>query len=275
MNLQKLFLTQNDCYKKGVTMTPVGIVVHSTGANNPNLKRYVGPDDGLLGVNPNHNHWNQAKPDGLDKCAHAFIGKLANGNIATYQTLPWNIRGWHAGNGSKGSANNNYIGFEICEDGLKDKDYFDKIYKEAVELTVILCKQYNIKPEKPYLICHSEANTLGIASNHKDVMHWFPLFGKSMDTFRADVAKELSPVVKETPSVSTETFPVLKKGSKGEAVKTMQKRLNAFGYKLTEDGDFGSGTETALKDFQKKNKLTADGICGQVTWGVLNKQVTV
>ena len=274
MDLQKLLLTKNDCYKKGVTMTPIGVTVHSTGVNNPNLRRYIGPDDGLLGHNPNNNHWNQSKPDGLDKCVHAFIGKLANGNIATYQTLPWNMRGWHAGKGAKGSANNGYIGFEICEDGLTDKTYFDKVYKEAVELTAMLCEQYNIKPEKPFLICHSEANALGIASAHKDVMHWFPLFGKSMDTFREDVAKNIPFAVKEKTPASKEILPVLRKGDKGEAVKTMQKKLNESGYKLIVDGIFGPGTETALKDYQKKNGLTADGICGQLTWTALNKPAT-
>ena len=64
MNLHKLILTNNACYKAGRTITPKGIMVHSTGANNPNLKRYVGPDDGLLGKNQYNNHWNQDKPDG-------------------------------------------------------------------------------------------------------------------------------------------------------------------------------------------------------------------
>ncbi|HQA15945.1 MAG TPA: amidase, partial [Candidatus Avimonas sp.] len=49
MNLKKLIFTSNDCYRAGKTIAPKGILVHSTGANNPNLKRYVGPDDGLLG----------------------------------------------------------------------------------------------------------------------------------------------------------------------------------------------------------------------------------
>jgi toxin secretion/phage lysis holin len=61
---QTHLLTNNDCYKAGKTITPKGIMVHSTGANNPNLKRYVGPDDGLLGVNQYGNHWNTATPGG-------------------------------------------------------------------------------------------------------------------------------------------------------------------------------------------------------------------
>jgi N-acetylmuramoyl-L-alanine amidase len=186
MKLYKLILTNNACYKAGKSIKPKGIMVHSTGANNPWLKRYVGPDDGLLGKNQYNNHWNQDKPGGRQVCVHAFIGKLADGSIATYQTLPWNHRGWHAG----GDANNTHIGFEICEDGLTDASYFSAVYKEAVELCVHLCKLYGLSEKD--IICHSEGYKQGIASNHADVMHWFPKHGKTMDTFRADVKKLLS-----------------------------------------------------------------------------------
>jgi LysM repeat protein len=186
MNLRKLILTNNACYKAGRTITPKGIMVHSTGANNPNLKRYVGPDDGLLGKNQYGNHWNQDTPDGRQVCVHGFIGKLADGSVATYQTLPWNYRGWHCG----ASGNDTHISFEICEDGLTDSSYFNAVYKEAAELCAYLCKQYGLTEKN--IICHSEGYKLGIASNHSDVMHWFPKHGKSMDTFRAEVAKLLA-----------------------------------------------------------------------------------
>ena len=198
MNLHKLILTNNACYKAGKTITPKGIMVHSTGANNPNLKRYVGPDDGLLGKNQYNNHWNQDKPDGRQVCVHAFIGKLADGSIATYQTLPWNHRGWHAG----GSANDTHIGFEICEDGLTDTSYFSAVYKEAVELCVYLCKQYGLTEKD--IIGHYEGYQKGIASNHGDPKNWFPKHGKSMDTFRADVKAGLAAV---TPAPVTPTAP--------------------------------------------------------------------
>lgn len=183
MNLQKCFLTNNKCYKAGKVITPKGIMVHSTGANNPNLKRYVQPDDGKLGKNVYNNSWNT---DDVSVCVHAFIGKLKDGTVATYQTLPWNHRGWHSG----GSANDTHIGFEICEDGLSDANYFKKVYQEAVELCVYLCKMFNLTEKD--IICHSEGYKKGIASNHADVMHWFPKHGKSMDTFRADVKAKLN-----------------------------------------------------------------------------------
>lgn len=186
MNLHTLIFTNNACYKAGRKISVKGIMVHSTGANNPYLKRYVGPDDGLLGKNQYGNHWNTFHPDGREICCHAFIGRLADGTIATYQTLPWNYRGWHAGS----SANDTHIGFEICEDDLSDKVYFDKVYKEAVELCAYLCKQYGLTEQN--ILCHSEGYRKGIASNHADVMHWFPKHGKSMDAFRADVKALLS-----------------------------------------------------------------------------------
>lgn len=186
MNLRKLILTNNACFKAGKTIIPKGIMVHSTGADNPWLKRYVGPDDGLLGKNQYNNHWNQEKPGGRQVCVHAFIGKLVDGTIATYQTLPWNHRGWHAG----GTANNTHIGFEICEDGLSDSTYFKKVYLEAVELCVFLCREFGLTEKD--IICHSEGYKQGIASNHGDVLHWFPKHGKLMDTFRADVKSGLS-----------------------------------------------------------------------------------
>ena len=181
-------LTKNSCYKASRKITPRGVMVHSTGANNPRLSRYV-PGNEDIGYNTGGNHWDM---EGVGACVHAFIGKLADGSVGVVQTLPWNRRGWHAGKGSRGSANDTHISFEICEDGLQDASYFEAVYQAAVELTADLCKQYGLDPMKDgVVICHSEGHSRGIASNHADVMHWFPIHGKSMDTFRADVTRTM------------------------------------------------------------------------------------
>lgn len=195
MELLTCMLTHNRCYKTGQKIKPKGVMVHSTGANNPTLKRYVQPSVDnpnrvelfeLLGVNKNHNDWNR---NNIDACVHGFIGKLADGSIAAVQTLPWNHRGWHAGTGTSGkSANDTHISFEICEDNLTDPVYFSKVYQVAVELTAMLCKEFRLDPlADGVVICHSEGYKRGIASGHADVMHWFPKHGKNMDTFRKDV----------------------------------------------------------------------------------------
>ena len=186
MTLYRRFLTRNDCYAAGRTITPQGVMVHSTGANNPRVSRYV-PGDEVLGVNRNGNHWDRP---GVSKCVHAFVGKIADGSVAAVQTLPWDRRGWHAGTGTSGrSANDTHIAFEICEDGLDDPDYFAAVYQAAAELTALLCRRYGLDPlADGVVICHQEGYRRGIASNHVDVLHWFPKFGKSMDDFRAAVA---------------------------------------------------------------------------------------
>lgn len=77
--------------------------------------------------------------------------------------------------------------------------------------------------------------------------------------------------VEEVRNVVKIELSVLRKGSKGEQVKTLQRLLNAFGSKLSVDGDFGSLTQSALKSYQKSNKLEVDGICGEKSWESLIK----
>lgn len=180
MNLITKYLTENECYIYGTKHTVKGILVHSTGCNQPKLSKW-------------YKSWNKFRPNNTQVCVHAFIGKEDDGTIATMQTLPWDYKGWHSGSGSLGYAKNanntGYIGFEICEDNLKSEKYFSAVYHEAVELCAYLCLAFGLLPDD--IVCHSEAHKMGIASNHADVMHWFPRYGKTMDTFREDVAKLL------------------------------------------------------------------------------------
>lgn len=191
MRLYQCLLTKNDCYKKATKIKPKGIVVHSTGANNPNLKRYVGPDDGILGKNLFGNHWNRS---GLSVCVHAFIGKDKNGVVKIYQTLPYDYACWGVGRGSKGSYNyepTGYIQFEMCEDNLKNEAYFNEVMTQAIEYCAYLCKEYNLDVNN--VVSHHEAYLRGYGSNHRDCDHWLKNFGKDMNWFRKEVQKLLNP----------------------------------------------------------------------------------
>ncbi len=239
MTLRECFAVQNACYQAGRRITPRGVMVHSTGANNPDLRRYVQPDDGLLGPNPNGNHFNVPLPGGRQVCVHAFIGRLADGTVAAYQTLPWDMRGWHAG----GSANDTHIGFEICEDGLADAAYFAAVYREAAELAAHLCGLYGLDPlADGVLICHSEGYRRGIASNHADVTHWFPKHGKSMDDFRADVARMLQ-------------------GESEELTMTKEELLSVAG-----TGDHPSDWAREATGWAKENKIVNGDGMGNYGW---------
>ena len=167
--------------------SPAGIIIHSTGVDNPNLRRYVNAPN-ICGNNPYRNYFDRADSD---VCPHAVIGLDKSGEVRAAKLLPWNICCWGCGDGSKGSYNYNpaYIQIEIAEDALNDREYFNKAFGLAVQLCQRLMKNYSsIKPVN--IVSHHEAHLRGYASNHADCDHWLGKFGKNMDWFRAQVAPE-------------------------------------------------------------------------------------
>lgn len=69
-------------------------------------------------------------------------------------------------------------------------------------------------------------------------------------------------------------YSTIRYGSSGNDVKKLQEKLNSAGYKLDVDGQFGSKTQAAVKDYQQKNGLSVDGIVGTNTWGSLTGGTT-
>lgn len=292
MRIIESLLTNNPCYTANIDAAnhpndvnaakyiafqnrgPLGIVLHSVGCAQPSASGFV-------------RRWNSATYDRA--CVHAFI----DANTADiYQTLPWNFRAWHVG----GDANNTHIGVEMCESsGIKYRgvtDRFDVIdretackhakttYKTAVELFAYLCKTYSLDPLKcGVILSHNECHKRGIGSEHSDPEHYWTQIGLdyTMDGFRKDVKSAMSGIgVKPTGSKITsasKTVTVkareLSKGMAGNDVRTLQAALIANGFDCGSagaDGDFGSDTDAALRKFQTKFKLGADGIAGNGTW---------
>ena len=279
-------MTQSTCYKGTRKFTPKGVLWHSTGANTPNLKRYVQPDDNApdragwlakLGKNQYNNDWNHINREaGLN----FWIGKLADGTVTAVQTMPWDYRPWGCGSGSKGSCNDTHIQFEICEDALTNADYFNACYKEACEMTAYLCKKFGIDPKGtidykglkvPTIIDHTGSHALGLGSNHGDIQHWSKRYGKTMENVRNDVAAILAA---DGSSVQPTVKTGLRQGDKGDAVKTMQTMLIACGFSCGPDGadgNFGKNTLAGLTAFQSANGLEADGIFDAATQSALEK----
>ena len=84
-----------------------------------------------------------------------------------------------------------------------------------------------------------------------------------------DSVPVMAPVQAETVQVAAR---MLRRGMSGADVRTLQAALIAYGYSCGAagaDGDFGAGTEAALKQFQTRYRLGADGIAGKGTWGKL------
>lgn len=88
------------------------------------------------------------------------------------------------------------------------------------------------------------------------------------------VASNATKEVKDTVTIE---LSVLRKGSKGDEVKTLQRLLKALGYKgsdqkdLAIDGDFGGNTCYALRAYQNAKGLAVDGICGKNSWNAILK----
>lgn len=64
--------------------------------------------------------------------------------------------------------------------------------------------------------------------------------------------------------------PTLKKGTRGPAVRKLQKLLAKHGARVTIDGQFGQRTTASVRAFQKRSGLKADGVVGAKTWSKLN-----
>lgn len=180
MDIIKQYLTKNRCYIKNEKITPKGVIIHSDGC-----KAGIKAKDWF-------NRWNNSK---VSTAVHFFVD-----DKEIFNYLPCEkgnaIRPWGCGKGNKGSGNDTHIQFEICEPkDYNDKEYFNAVYQRAVELTAYLLKEIigTETVNEDTVLCHSEAHKKGIASNHADVMHWFPKHDKTMDDFRTDVKKALQP----------------------------------------------------------------------------------
>lgn len=278
-----------------------GVLWHSTGANNPDLCRYVQPTEGApdydeairkIGKNTNGNDWNHVE---VDAGLNAWIGKFADGSVGTVQAMPWDFRPWGCGAGDNGSCNNGWIQFEICEDNLKNKDYAAKVFEEGCQLTAYLCRMFKLNPNGkadcggisvPVITCHNEAGKMGLGSNHADINHWFPkLIGKGMPDVRKRVAEILNgeqpqPTPQPTPAEKwTGGFPKLPGRGyyiKGDGyntytdmrqdIKLIQEFLNwAINAQLDIDGYYGPGTTKSVEAFQRVANIRQDGSYGRQT----------
>ena len=270
MKIIQALLTKNPYYTAGRKITPQGLMLHSVGCAQPSAEVFT-------------KRWNSE--DYTRACIHAFID-ANTGDV--HQTLPWEYRAPHGG----GAVNNTHIGVEMCESsyikyiGTSDRfTIIDKekawahcttAYKSAVELFAYLCKKYGLDPIAD-IISHNEGGKRGIASKHSDPEHyWTQLgIGYTMAGFRQDVKNAMNGKITVTISKKEDNdmgYPVLKKGSKGDDVKMLQKLLIVSGYscgKAGVDGDFGNGTEEAVEKFQKDFKLTVDGVAGAETFEAL------
>lgn len=106
-------------------------------------------------------------------------------------------------------------------------------------------------------VIEAKGTKWGVVTSKPD--HWDE-WGELTAVDYSDYPEEVIPMI----------HPTLRKGDRGDEVKDLQTLLNKCGYILDVDGAFGSKTEEAVKDFQRQNGLTVDGIVGPKTWEALD-----
>lgn len=175
-------------YQAFYACKPPRLILHSVGCSRASAKVQA-------------QKWNQAGNGSA--IAHAAID-AETGDV--WQTLRWNMRGWHAGT----AGNNCAVGVEMCEstairylkvgesgyqpgkfevlDLAKARSNCETTYRSAVELFAYLCQLLGSKPSE--IRSHNEWNREHGVSGHIDPEHFWRQLGMSytMNGFRADVA---------------------------------------------------------------------------------------
>jgi peptidoglycan hydrolase-like protein with peptidoglycan-binding domain len=168
----------------------------------------------------------------------------------------------------------------IMIDWLKQNGKFkDKSYLPKVGDLIFFDWEANGRVDHVGLVEKVEGNTvITIEGNRSDAVgrYTYSLDNKTIFGYGV-VLDEASQNSAESSTNNEVILPVVKKGSKGDIVKTVQSKLIEKGYNLSKygaDGDFGAETEEAVKEFQKNNNLIIDGIIGKNTWTKLNDSNT-
>ena len=261
MKIVESFAKKNRCYTNGTKISVKGLMLHSVGCPQPKATVFV-------------NNWNNST---AGTCVHAVLGE--DGTV--YQLLPWNVKAWHCGSGSRGSGNNTHIGVEMTEpatiqytggSGFTDKNptqtkqFVQATYKHAVELFAYLCKQYGLNPlQDGVIISHSEGHKRGIASNHGDVEHIWNKFGLSMDQFRNDVKAAMSGA---GAAGGTNIPPQAENAGNGANTKPYTVKITASVLNVRK----GPGTKYGVATQVKRNEvytIVGEEMNGTTKWGKL------
>ena len=146
---------------------------------------------------------------------------------------------------------------------------------DGIPQGVIVCVFYKDK-KNPKVMAHTglyyNGETVECSSG---VQHSKTLNQKWTDWAVPACVDGVVPKPTPAPAPTTQiTRPTLRKGNRNAYVKEMQIMLDKLGYNLGicgVDGDYGTATEKAVKEFQRDHGLTQDGICGPKTWAALEE----
>jgi len=219
------------------------------------------------------------------------------------QGIPEDRNAWHAGDGANGKGNRKGIAIEICysksggkkfEDAeklaakfiaykLKEKGWgIDKVKKHQ-DFSGKYCPHRTLDMGWQRFLNMVQAE-LDALKKEENVMFRVQVGAFKVRANADKLADELRKkgydaivVADKTDSQNKDVIQLeykgaVKKGTKGEHVKELQKALKLLGYyKDAIDGSAGPNTVAAIKAFQKANGLTVDGSAGPATYAKLNE----
>lgn len=128
----------------------------------------------------------------------------------------------------------------------------DALWNSLVNLCTYICQQYGL----------TAADIYGHRDFYNTECPGTALYGR-LPALRSEVANLLNQ------TLPAYTWPTIENGTSGENVKSVQHLLQAQGYNLVIDGDFGASTERYIQQFQYMKGLRVDGVVGQQTWEAL------
>jgi peptidoglycan hydrolase-like protein with peptidoglycan-binding domain len=193
------------------------------------------------------------------------LAQLGLGRDGTYYALSAGLC-QHAGHGSwRGitTGNTNFIGIEAENTGLSGDSPWPNVQMDAYHRGVAaILAHLNLTAE-----CCAGHKEYALPVGRKDD----PDF--DMKTFRDEVAAHLTgnappPVLipaREPASGAGIGRPTLRRGATGTLVRVIQGKSGVI-----VDGQFGPGTEAAVRDVQRAHQLVPDGIVGPATWKILD-----
>lgn len=251
----RLPMSQLDKFAPGTILYKpghVGIYAGKDENGNPICIESKGIDYGMIkGKITNPNRW---------KCGLTFdwmdytIEKPINSKDITYKTKnPYKAPDKGVSAGAKGESAK-WVQYELIESGYG----YNFTYNGKTYPAIIIDGIYGTNT-KTAVKSFQESYGLSVTGNVN------PETIKKMKAVKGAVPK------KDRCPYSFQSRNV-RSGYRGTDVLAVQWYLkNKFGYNIAVDGDFGSATRNAVKDFQKKHNLTADGIVGPATKKALSE----
>lgn len=259
MAIKKLTIVNGIIQDKDIDGIPVKIqIVEPKGKRNVRTLVKMKESIGIT----NHNTGN-ASPTAGDEMHAKWMQNVEDADIqyvsvplyvdhdSITQVIPIDEVCYHAGDG-RGDGNYKTVGIEICENiNVEKAEENAKKLNAALLLTYPAWKVFK----------------------HQDWSGKFCpriiLGRKGWTKFVEDIYAYVRGAAAAEKIYQQKLTGTLKRGMVNQYVKNLQELLNKYGYKLVVDGNFGSITESAVRDFQRTRGLVCDGIVGQKTWDKL------